>query len=244
MRKILLLGAVFGISACGGGSDSATTPATPVATNTAPVLAAANADQTGEVNTQVNYDATQAGTTFTDADGDALSYAVSYDPAASGLTDTAGVISGSPNAAGTITITITASDGNGGSVSDSFELADNLSDRGADQGVAQGQREDLEHVFTVRMRVLPASFRPGGVDRAVVVRAQEWAGCGIKDVVAVAVQVKVFVYEFGGANAEVFGQAVDVNVPENRTGRRAAIGAIQAVYFLEYLLVEIMKPFV
>lgn len=124
MKKFipLSLTATLLLSACGGGGATVT-PATPVAdVNVAPVTAVANVDQSAVVNAAFNYDATQGSTTFTDADGDALSYSLSYAPAANGLTDAAGVISGTPTAEGTITVTITADDGNGGTVSDSFDI--------------------------------------------------------------------------------------------------------------------------
>ncbi|MEP4051877.1 MAG: cytochrome c peroxidase [Litorimonas sp.] len=124
MNKIipLSLTAALLLSACGGGGATVT-PATPVAdVNQAPVTAVSNSDQTAVVNAAFDYDATQGSTTFTDADGDALSYSVSYSPAANGLTDAAGVISGIPTTEGTITVTITADDGNGGTVSNSFDI--------------------------------------------------------------------------------------------------------------------------
>ncbi|MEP3654987.1 MAG: cytochrome c peroxidase [Litorimonas sp.] len=124
MNKIipLSLTAALLLSACGGGGATVT-PATPVAdVNQAPVTAVSNSDQSAVVNAAFDYDATQGSTTFTDADGDALSYSVSYSPAANGLTDAAGVISGIPTTEGTITVTITADDGNGGTVSNSFDI--------------------------------------------------------------------------------------------------------------------------
>lgn len=110
-------------SGCGGSGSSSSVPTTPTApANNAPVVAAANADQTATVGTAFSYDATQGGATFTDADNDTLSYAVAYSPAAQGLTDAAGIISGTPSIDGNVMITVTASDGNGGSVSDNFDV--------------------------------------------------------------------------------------------------------------------------
>ena len=111
------------LSGCGGssgGSTSTTTP--PAATNQSPTTTTVNLDQTAIVGAAFDYDATQAGGTFADADGDTLSFTVSYSPEANGLSDAAGVLSGTPTVQGTTTVTITASDGNGGSVSDSFDI--------------------------------------------------------------------------------------------------------------------------
>lgn len=128
MRHIFLSGSVclaaIILASCGGSGSSSTptTPTTPPASNTAPVVAAANTDQTAQVGTAFSYDATQGGSVFTDADGDTLSYSVTYSPSAQGLTDSGGTISGTPSQDGTVTVTITANDGNGGTVSDTFDI--------------------------------------------------------------------------------------------------------------------------
>ena len=117
---------IFLLSACGGGGSSTTPtptpPAPPVATNSAPTISSANADQAGQAGTAFSYDATQSGSTFTDADGDALTYSLTLSSDLPGLTFSGGTISGTPSQTGTIIVTITANDGNGGQVSDSFEL--------------------------------------------------------------------------------------------------------------------------
>ena len=134
MKKLLLASTVimagYLLVSCGGGGSSSSTTTPPVATtptpapptNIAPVITVANADQTAVTGQSFTYDATQSGNAFSDADGDALTYLVSYSPSALGLTDTAGVISGTPSQTGTITVTITADDGNGGQASDAFDI--------------------------------------------------------------------------------------------------------------------------
>lgn len=114
---------ILGSCGGGGGSGSTTTPTAPApVTNSAPVLANANSDQNAQVGTAFNYDATQAGTTFSDANGDVLTYAVTFSPAAQGLTNSSGIISGTPTTNGTVSVTITARDNNGGQASDSFDI--------------------------------------------------------------------------------------------------------------------------
>jgi len=153
MRQLLLtsLSAAMLLTACGGGggSDNITTIQPPIVApvNHAPVVANANADQSATVGDSFTYDAAQGGTTFTDADGDALTYTVSYSPSAQGLSDTQGVISGSPSVKGVITATITADDGNGGNVSNSFHI--NVSPAGMDQNGVMATfagRIDLENL--------------------------------------------------------------------------------------------------
>lgn len=116
----ILLLASF-LSACGGGGSSTTT--TPPPANRAPTVVSPNSDQSGQVGYDFTYDATQAGTTFSDPDGDALTYTVQFSPADIGLSANGGAISGVVARLADTTITITASDGKGGTVSDSFTLA-------------------------------------------------------------------------------------------------------------------------
>jgi len=121
MLKNLLIGSsALILIACGGSGSTVTTPP-PVATNNAPTVTSANPDQTGQVGFDFNYDASQGNTTFTDSDGDTLTYSVTFN-AANGLTANSADISGKPASLNNVTVTITASDGNGGSVSDSFAI--------------------------------------------------------------------------------------------------------------------------
>lgn len=132
MKKAILRSSICSLAillvACGGGgsgsssSGGTTTPVTPTPTNAAPVVASGNSNQSAVIGAAFSYDATQSGTTFSDADGDTLSYSVSYSPASFGLTNSGGVISGTPTMAGTVTITITANDGNGGTITDTFTI--------------------------------------------------------------------------------------------------------------------------
>jgi cytochrome c peroxidase len=160
MKKILSLSVSTALllTACGGGGESGGSgiASTPVTVNQAPITASANADQSATVGDAFSYDATQAGASFTDADGDSLTYAVSYSPAAQGLSDTAGVISGTPSAEGTITVTITANDGNGGSVSDSFDIV--VSPAGTDQNAVIAKfagRIDLDNLENYEGQTAP-----------------------------------------------------------------------------------------
>ncbi|GLQ21010.1 cytochrome c peroxidase [Algimonas porphyrae] len=110
--------------ACGGGGDSGTTtPTTPVAnTNNAPTVASAMPDQSGDVGYDLSIDVTQNGATFSDADGDTLTLNISFDRDV-GLSAGNGTISGTPNAAGDVIVTVRASDPSGASVTDSFTLS-------------------------------------------------------------------------------------------------------------------------
>ena len=144
-----------GCSGGGGSSDTSTTPTpTPTSTtNSAPTVNSANADQSGQVGYAFTYDATQNGATFADANGDALSYAVAFTPAGSGLTATDGQISGTPGSAETFTVTVTATDPSGASVSNSFSL-----DITIDQNAVQttfGGVIDLENLANYANQPVP-----------------------------------------------------------------------------------------
>lgn len=153
----LLFASAIVLTACGGGGGgSDTTPTPPTVTNNPPIVASANGDQTATVGTDFNYDATQAGGTFSDADGDSLSYSVSFSPEANGLSAASGVISGTPTSNITITVTITANDGNGGVASDIFDIT--AESAGTDQDAVQAKfqgRIDLDNLENYAGQTVP-----------------------------------------------------------------------------------------
>ncbi len=111
------------LASCGGsGGGNVVTPP-PVSTNQAPVVGAANADQNGQVGFDFNYDASQGNTTFSDADGDALTISVTFNPTNVGLSANGATITGKPSRLTDVTVTVTANDGNGGTATDTFVIA-------------------------------------------------------------------------------------------------------------------------
>lgn len=70
----------------------------------------------------VNYDPTQGGSAFLDADGDGLSYAVSVVSPPLGLAVDGGRVVGSLSAVGVVRFEVAASDGYGGSATDAFAI--------------------------------------------------------------------------------------------------------------------------
>ena len=97
------------------------------ATNNPPAVATALADQAAMVGTAFSFQFAEDA--FSDADNDTLSYvAVQSDdstlPAWLSFTESTRTFSGTPAATdvGTVSVKVTASDGNGGSVSDSFDI--------------------------------------------------------------------------------------------------------------------------
>ncbi|HEU5145200.1 MAG TPA: putative Ig domain-containing protein [Chryseosolibacter sp.] len=112
-----------------GGSVTDNFQLTTNVANSPPVVANAIPDQTATVGTAFNF--AFALNTFSDANGDALSYTATLSggsPLPSWLTFTPSTrtFSGTPTTAGAITIAVTASDGKGGSVADNFQLTTNI----------------------------------------------------------------------------------------------------------------------
>ncbi len=129
MKKFLITVLSASVLAACGGSSGSNTPAVigsttvpPTASNQAPIIAQANVDQNAVAGTAYSYDATQGSGAFSDPEGGMLTYTVAFSPNANGLTASAGVVSGTPTSAGTITVTITATDASGDTVSDSFDI--------------------------------------------------------------------------------------------------------------------------
>ena len=94
-------------------------------TNNAPTVANTIPNQSAMVGTVFNY--TVPDDTFTDADSDTLTYAATLDggnelPSWLSFTAATRAFSGTPTAAQTVSVQVTASDGNGGSVSDFFDI--------------------------------------------------------------------------------------------------------------------------
>lgn len=106
-----------------GGSADDTFTLTVNNVNDAPEVVAATADQGANTGATVSVD---AGAAFSDPDGDTLTYAASGLPASLSIDTATGVISGTLTGAdlagSPYTITVTADDGNGGTVDDSFTL--------------------------------------------------------------------------------------------------------------------------
>ena len=88
--------------------------------NTLPTLAQAIADQTA--NAGQSYSFILPASTFSDADGNSLTYSTSNLPSWLSFNAATRTFTGTPSQAGTSSITVTANDGNGGIVSDSFDL--------------------------------------------------------------------------------------------------------------------------
>lgn len=74
------------------------------------------------VGTALSYDATRAGTVFSDPAGGGLAYAVTFTGASNGLQIVGSTVSGTPAGPGIVPVTITAMDDKGRTVSDQFAI--------------------------------------------------------------------------------------------------------------------------
>lgn len=121
MRLIATVMAGMIVTGCGGGGGSSSTPTpTPTQSNRAPTVASAIADQAASVGAAFSFTAPQS--TFSDPDGDTLTYTLSLSSPANGLTVSGTQISGTPTATGTVTATFTARDPGGLTATDSFTI--------------------------------------------------------------------------------------------------------------------------
>ena len=123
-RKGAILCAAILLAACGGGGSapppSGNNPPPPV--NHPPLVVNAPADLLVDVGAAIHVDASFAGTTFSDPDGDSLTYSVQLRGAA-GVSANGVQLSGALNSVGLVEVTVTARDAYGGSGDDVFLIA-------------------------------------------------------------------------------------------------------------------------
>lgn len=126
MLKRLALSGLIALAACDGGAGltNAVVEPAPLAVRTQ------NAPQAAVVGMPFDYDAARGGTAFSGGSGP-LSYAVSFAPSANGLTASAGRITGQPDSAGTVTVTLTARDELGATATQSFAVVAFSADLGS-----------------------------------------------------------------------------------------------------------------
>lgn len=109
--------------ACRGGESTAPVDSTSTTTvAAAPAVVVTNQPLSGVVGAPLDYDAAMGGRTFSDPTGKGLTYQVSFSPSANGLTATGARVRGVPAAPGVVTVTVTATDGLGRTVSTRFPV--------------------------------------------------------------------------------------------------------------------------
>lgn len=91
------------------------------------------------------------------------------------------------------------------------------------------------------MGVLSARLRTVVVNKAIVVTIEERAGRRFQYIIAIFVYAQILPNEITGLHAKCFRGTLDVIGIKNRTGGLAAIGALQAIHFLEYLFMHTME---
>lgn len=126
LRQSILGTTTLLLAACGGGSGGGAAPPQPNQLNTFPTVVGHNTNQNAFIGHFFTYDVDKDGLIFDDANGDALTYVITFNNSATppaGLTVNGSQLSGTPTQTGGFGITIQARDGRGGTVTDSFFLA-------------------------------------------------------------------------------------------------------------------------
>ena len=132
-------------------------PPPAVQTNAAPTVATPIPDQNARVGAPFSH--TFPAGTFNDADGDPLTYSATGLPDWLGFDPGTRTFAGTPTAVGTPAVTVTASDGNGGSASDTFAIAISAANAAPVLTISGGSTvtEGAAASFTVRADSAPTS---------------------------------------------------------------------------------------
>ena len=175
MRKAIMTSLLaIGLASCGsnGGSEPAIDSVFGGGSggaNSAPAITMVNSDQSAPIGHNFQYDATQNGQTFTDAQGDTMTYAVTFSPDDGDFTAAAGIITGQASSSGDVTVTITASDATSTSNVESFVIA-----RDFDQDAIQaafGASIDLAALAAYESPSVPAYIQAPNVVNSPVTNA-------------------------------------------------------------------------
>jgi len=119
MRRITLGLAFLALAGC---SSKVSSPTAPAASNGTPVRSGLLPDRPAVAGAPVSIDVNPGDSVFVDPDGDSLSYAISFSPAANGLAANGRFVTGSPSVAGPVTVLVEARDAGGATASDAFLL--------------------------------------------------------------------------------------------------------------------------
>lgn len=130
-----------------------------VVPNSAPVIVNANRPQLVGAGEYVDYDVAQAGATFSDPDGDPITYAVSLRGDPHGLAISGTHVAGTFDAIGAVEATITASDAYGGAASDALLIASP-----AAESAAIPELPATPYIYRAEDLPLPYSIRLGTHD--------------------------------------------------------------------------------
>lgn len=120
LRHILIIAPCLLLLGCGGSSSDSSDD--PIPSNRAPIVSNSIENVVVAENEQIDVDVTQNSTTFSDPDGDPLTYEVTLSSESSGVSVNGQRVEGQLSGTTSITVTVTASDDSGASVTTEFEL--------------------------------------------------------------------------------------------------------------------------
>ena len=100
------------------------------------------------------------------------------------------------------------------------------------------------HVLPVGVRVLPAGFGAHLIYAACIVRIEKNTWRLVEHPIAVFIDVQVFAGELSGSYTEMMSNAVNIDIPENRTGSFTAVRTIQTVHLCKNLFMREVKKII
>jgi len=122
IMKIIGVTAISLLASCGGGGSDGSNDNSSAQTNRAPIVSQQISDVVVAAGESVTVDATGGGAAFSDADGDTLTYSVELSDSSVGLSVDGTNVTGQLSQ-GRVTVTVTADDGNGGTVTMTFDIS-------------------------------------------------------------------------------------------------------------------------
>lgn len=127
---------------------------------------------------------------------------------------------------------------------DLLQAFNHFKDGRAYEGISQRELCDLNHFLAVRVRILPAGFRPVLVNRTIIVRIQKGTGRRFQDEVAIFIYLQILFCEIARPHPKCFCHALHVVLIKYRAGCLAAVRAFKAFHLLKHLLVDRMERFI
>jgi hypothetical protein len=126
-------------------------------------------------------------------------------------------------------------------IRDFLQPFNNLENRGTYHRILQCELCNLNHLFSIGMRILAAGFWAIIVNCAVVFRIEKRTWRGFEDVILVFINPQILVYKITWLHAKRLCNALNIGLVEDRTGSFAAVSTGEAIYLFKHIMVMLMK---